>query len=143
MKRISTHILLIGRTLVLVTLLASSGLATVLHNCTMENATCCEVPREANHKDCGEGLPANPESLFQSNSVCHTNIVIGGITTNPAVLDKNAPSEVKKYDLPDAVPGTPVAVSDQLQVSQIFFSLSAPVFHPSVEKYVLHAALLI
>ncbi|MBI3111185.1 MAG: hypothetical protein HYZ01_06395 [Ignavibacteriales bacterium] len=144
MKRISTHILLIGRTLVLVTFLASSGLATVLHNCTMENATCCEVPREANHKDCdGSRLPVKTEPSLLSNSVCHTNVVIGGITTNPAVLDKNVQSEVKKYDLPDAVPGTPVAVSDQLQVSRIFFPLSAPVFHPSVEKYVLHAALLI
>lgn len=143
MRYISIHILFLGRTLALVTFLASSGFATILHNCTMENATCCEAPREVNHEDCAGGLPAKREPSFQSNSVCHTSIVIGGVTTNPAVLDKNGTSEVKAFDLSVLLQANSVAVSDQLQVSRISFSLSAPVFHPSVEKYVLHAALLI
>lgn len=142
-KFINRHILFMGRTLAIVSFLVGSGVATIVHNCTMENAICCEAPREINHKDCDGGLPANPEPSFQSNSVCHTNNVIGGVTTNPAVLEKNGTSEVKKLDLAVIHTGHSVAVSDQLQVSRIAFSLSASVFHPSVEKYVLNATFLI
>jgi hypothetical protein len=143
MRYISTHILFVSRTLALVTFLASSGFTAILHNCTLVPASCCAAPREINHKDCSESLPVNLERSIQSNAVCHTNTVVGGITTNPAVLEKVVKSEVKKPVSPLFVLSPFVAVSGQSFTSSTPFSSPASVFLPSVEKYVLNASFLI
>ena len=143
MKFLSTHILFIARPLVVVTFLASSGLATVLHNCTMVAATCCEAPAEMNHKDCDESLPANSVPSIQSNAICHINTVVGGVTTNPAVLDKDGKSELKN-PLSFVFVFTPsYEASFQLSTSSSLGLTAPPVFLPSVEKYVLNASFLI
>lgn len=144
MKYFSTYTLfIIARTLVVVTFLASSGLATVLHSCTMVAASCCEAPGEMNHKDCDKSLPANSNPSVQSNAVCHTNTVVGGVTTNPAVLDKDGKSELK--NLLSFVFAFTYSVEASFQINTaINRGITAPsVFLPSVEKYVLNASLLI
>lgn len=143
MKFLSTHILFIARPLVLVTFLASSGLATVLHNCTMVAATCCDAPAEINHMDCEERLPVNSDLSIQSNAVCHINTVVGGVTTNPAVLDKDGKSQLKN-PVAFVFAFTP-SLEASIQISTFTsLGLTAPtVFLPSVEKYVLNASFLI
>lgn len=143
MKYFSTHILFIARPLVVVTFLASSGLATVLHNCTMVAATCCEAPAEINHKNCDKRLPANSDLFIQSNAVCHANTVVGGVTTNPAVLDKDGKSELKNPLSFVFAFTSSVEASFQINTSFNRGITAPPVFLPSVEKYVLNASFLI
>ncbi len=143
MRYISKHILLVSRTLALVTFLASSGFTTILHNCTMEVTTCCEAPREVNHKDCGGSVPANTELFIQSDAFCHTNTVVGGVTTNPAVLEKDGKSDVKKLQKAESILTTSATAFNQLRSPFNSFSSGTPVFLPSVEKYVLNASFLI
>ncbi len=143
MRYISKHILLVSRTLALATFLASSGFTTILHNCTMEVTACCEAPREVNHKDCGGSVPANTELFIQSDAVCHINTVVGGITTNPAVLEKDGKSDIKKFQIAESILTTSIAGFNHLRSQFNSFSFDTAVFLPSVEKYVLNASFLI
>ncbi len=144
MKYFSTYTLfIIARTLVVVTFLASSGLATVLHSCTMVAASCCEAPGEMTHKDCDKSLPANSSPSIQSNAVCHVNTLVGGVTTNAAVLDKDGKSELRN-PLPFVFAFTPsLEASFQISTSPNFGLTTPPAFFPTVEKYVLNASFLI
>lgn len=132
----------LGRLLAIVTFLANSGFTTILHNCTMVSMSCCEAPSETNHKDCGEELPSDSAPSIQSNSVCHTNTIVGGVTTNPAVFEKSGKSDVKKVVLTFAVLISPATLSQDF-ASSSFPAVTSPVFLPSVEKYVLNASFLI
>lgn len=143
MRYISKHIFLVTRALALATFLASSGFTTIVHNCTMEVPVCCEVPKEIEHKDCGESLPANTGLAVRSDAACHTNTVVGGVTTNPAVLEKDAKSGVKKLEIAESIVTTSVANFNQLRTPLSSFSNDTPVFLPSVEKYILNASFLI
>lgn len=139
----SKYTLFVGRALALATFLASSGFTTIVHNCTMGIPVCCEAPREINHKDCSERVPANKELAVRSNAACHTTTVAGGVTTNPAVLEKDAKSDVKKLQIAQSIITTSILRLDQLHTPLNFFSNDTSVFLPSVEKYILNASLLI
>ncbi len=139
----SKYTLFVGRALALATFLASSGFTAIVHNCTMEVPVCCEAPKEINHKDCGESVPANKELAVRSNAACHTNTVVGGVTTNPAVLEKDGKSDVKKLQIAESIVSASIVRLDQLHTPLNFFSDDTPVFLPSVEKYILNASFLI
>lgn len=143
MGYISKHILPVSRALALATFLASSGFTTIVHNCTMEVPVCCEAPKETNHKDCGESVPANKELAVRSNALCHTNTVVGGVTTNPAVLEKDAKSDVKKLQIAQSILTTSGADFNQPRTPLSSFFSATPVFLPSVEKYILNSSFLI
>lgn len=142
MKSFPGHILSLGRVLAVITFLANSGFTTILHNCTMVSMSCCDAPSETNHKDCGESLPADSAPSIQSNSVCHTNTVVGGVTTNPAVFEKNGKSDLKKSVLEVTLLVSPTTLSQDF-ASSSFPAVTTPVFLPSVEKYVLNSTFLI
>lgn len=139
----SKYALFVSRALALATFLASSGFTAVLHNCTMEDPVCCEAPKEATHKDCGESLPASKELAVRSDAACHTNTIVGGVTPNLAVLEKDSKSDVKKLHVAESILTTSIVQLDQLHTSLNLFSNGTPVFLPSVEKYILNASFLI
>lgn len=120
--------------------LASSGFTTVLRQCNMEVATCCENPKKDDHCD---GMDAvQTKLLAQSEVSCHQTKVIGGFTTNQALLEKDAKLDLRKVSVAPVL--FPAALFDQINHSHP--SLSSPVKCaplPSAEKYVLNASFLI
>jgi hypothetical protein len=142
MRYISNHILFLGRTVTIVLFLASSGFTTILHNCTMETAACCEPRSGQQHEQCDVSLPQN--IAFQSGQICHSNTVVGGVTPPAAVLEKDTKSEIKKFDTPLVFAALFVHSVHQPECTSSHYSPSADVVFPSsVEKYVLNATFLI
>lgn len=126
----------------LLSFVASSGFTTILHNCTMEVPTCCEVPTQNRHEQCDVSVP--PEVSIRSDLICHTNTVVGGLKPTAAVLEKESKSESKKLDAPLVLTVSNFSSTDQVNSSTSrFFSFADIVFFPSVEKYVLNASFLI
>ncbi|MEX2117936.1 MAG: hypothetical protein WEB37_13730 [Bacteroidota bacterium] len=125
-------------------LLASSGFTTILHECRLEQQmSCCAPPPEAHDEICGVEIGSNVAVVIESDVLCHTTIVVGGVTTGPALLEKTGKTESKRTG---ELPLTSVHVSfpphNTNRISSLF-SPSELVFPSSVEKYVLNASFLI
>ncbi len=141
MKFINLHIVQLSRATLVAIFVASSGFTAILHNCTMKAATCCsDSSEEVSHKDCDEGLPTNLESSIQFNAVCHTNTLVGGMTTNPAVVEKENKYQQTKLSIVADIILVDCFQTSALNLSPLFGHTTATVSPPSVEKYVLNAS---
>ncbi len=142
MRLVSKYLGKIGGIIAAVLLLAvSSGFTVVLHSCLMETMQCCETMSTDGSMDAA--MPTQGSRVAQAGSSCCTSTVIGGLNSFTALLEK----QTKTDHLKVAIVLLHTDPSDQ------FSLLTSPVRHfvhsahgaspPSVEKYILHAALLI
>lgn len=124
--------------------IASSGFTTIVHNCTMDViAACCEGEESKNHEDCYSTSTAK-ELAIDSPFACHTNTLVGGVSTNPAVLEKENKPDLKKASIAPILSTLAVVESERFNHTTSRFIVPAePVYLLSGEKYVLFAAFLI
>lgn len=135
MNYLITHRKVVESLITMLFFIASSGFTVVLHSCLMEETTCC--PQAST----GTTSASVPVSVEQS-ACCSTNIV-GGLNTNPALIDKLQKTEQQKVGFAASaiIIASPninaVATPNQLTSRVSLFA------SPSVEKYILNASFLI
>ena len=122
--------------------LASSGFTTVLHECSIQpKMACCEAP-DSMPQHCSEpAVPAGPS--FQSDQFCHTNLLLGGLQTAPAVSESPLRS-VGRAGMITAVHATAPAYDIHPSSSSVLFS-SPQVTPPGIarDRSILFSSLLI
>lgn len=122
---------------------ASSGFTAILHYCTTAPVSCCSTEASSRSKDCESTNQHSSTQSFRGTEICHTNTVVGGLTTNPAVMDKESQGSQKKTETLPVLDSH--ASSSSIVTSQVTSVplLSERAFLPSVEKYVLFQTFLI
>ena len=141
MRILSRHIIALSRISLLVIFFASSGFTIVLHTCSMGAASCCA--HECCGDDCDQPATQNATGSVQPAVSCHMSSVIGGLTTDPAVVEKQSKMDVSNNSI-----AIPVAVqTDRYDIDNVLTSTAFRSYEyaspPAVEKYVLSASFLI
>lgn len=142
MKRLARHIRLLGSLAALLFVLGSSGVVVIIHSCTMvPQMECCQGMSNEMNADCSNQsqLPGIP--TLQSDMSCTTTTLVGGLTTNPGVVDGTRP--VQKISVlvmpPDVCLSGVQALTSAVPIAPFAQSISPP----AVEKHILNASLLI
>ncbi len=143
MKFVSRHIVGLGRVSLLIMVLGSSGLTAVVRICTMEAMSCCAGPMNDAPGGCDRTAGTNSVAFVQPLTPCIISSMIGGFTTNPAVVEKQHRSDVAPH-----MNVLPVGENLVLQQCDNSFLSSRPnpsqgASPPAVEKYVLTSTFLI
>jgi hypothetical protein len=141
MKQITRHIKLLGSLAALLFTLGSSGVAIVVHSCTMApKMECCQNMDADRNIDCSEGQTAGVPAI-QLDMTCSTSTLVGCLTTNPGVVDNNRPVQnVSAVVVPLA------GCTSRVQTVTSPVSIlpgAASISPPSVAKHILNASLLI
>lgn len=143
MKLVSKYIVILTRVVIVVTIAASSGLATVIHRCTMTDMDCCSGSSCEDNDTCS--LPGVPLSgpAISSDFACQVVSFVGGATikSGESVQDKN--SRLTRIMMGTVTLLPNLWYGETTGSSQTLFSLAALPLPPSVEKCVLYASLLI
>jgi hypothetical protein len=142
MLRIAKHIKLVTTLIIPTFIVGGSGVSFVIQKCSMRPKTaCCTVMDDGMVSNCAcQSRPGNEVSV-RSDAACMSSTLIGGLTTNPGVLETNQP--VRKTPVVVAPTGDDVACPQLTNVAipHVFMAEKAP--PPSVEKHILNATLLI
>ena len=139
------HIKTIGRSFVLLFFVASSGFTVIRSHCTMEALDCCKTPNGGMSTACRMMDPAHAQtgSSMTLASSCHSITVVGGLLTDPTVVEKDQFTGVVKAfrfaTLVQCIAIPPPSVCFQSNLS----TSSHSIFPPPVEKYVLNSSFLI
>lgn len=144
MKFIILHIALLSRVTLLAFVVASSGFTAILRTCVMETMSCCADAKVPQHMECDTEQPGDAPTLsIRADSQCHADILVGGMTTNPAVVEKEHKYQQTKLAIGANVLSFNCFQASPPSLSPLFGHTTAKVFPPSVEKYVLNASFLI
>jgi hypothetical protein len=140
MLGIAKHIKLLSSLAALMFTLGSSGVAVVIHSCTMApQMECCEnMNGDMSYADAAGRTDAGP--TFQSDMSCTTSTLVGGLTTNPGVVENNVPVQKISVVVAPAV-GCPCIHTATRVASVLPFAES--ISPPSVPLHILNASLLI
>jgi hypothetical protein len=137
--------LAVGRLFVLLFFVANTGFTVVFSRCTMKEMDCCAASDEQMSDDCSMMDPPQPSSepSVRAFNDCISVIVVGGLKTDPTVVEMESHARVIKLDL--VAPYAPeLALSTvSLQFQPISSTASQNVSPPAVEKYVLNSTFLI
>ncbi len=150
MHSVSKHILILGRLLLILFILANTGFTFILYQCAMSGAAdgmaCCDDPHPAATGDCSDMDSPQPTDATPVvlNSSCMITSVVGGLQTDPKFVEKvSTTPQLTKIEF---VPVTLSALPNGPYVDRPFCLLSSVdsnISPPSVEKYVLTGAFLI
>src|SRR3990172_1456273 len=93
MKFIPRHMILSGRILAILFILANSGFTAVLRQCTMKSDApmeCCGDSNQSNKSACDGTQNQAGLRLVESQFSCHTTTLAGGIASTSALLQKES-----------------------------------------------------
>jgi hypothetical protein len=143
MKFFSRHILALSRVSLLVIFLGSSGLTVILRTCTMGAKSCCVDMQGGCNDECDQPTSSNSGALIQSHTPCHISSVVGGLTTNPAVVEKQDRSVTS-----DQIGAFPTSLINEIADLNDFealtpFKILQSTPPPSVDRYALIGSFLI
>ncbi len=143
MKLFKKHMALIAKLVLVVTITASSGLAAVIHNCTMERMDCCGDSPNAGHNNCH--LPGVPSTglTIGSDVACHVNEIVGGLAIKSGEVEKDKRSVPTRTAFVTIITSLYDSLRHTSGSSHALLSLAAALSPPSVEKCVLNASFLI
>ncbi len=139
MKFLEPHIVAIGRVLVLMFFLASSGFTVVMYSCTMQDMGCCGTAKEEMSGTCtmmDMSQGTNGPSV-SSGEKCSSLSIAGGLKTDPTIVEKASTHRETIVDHSEQiVPLFSLPAADFN--SQIHPFIASPnLSPPAVEKYVL------
>jgi hypothetical protein len=151
MRRFPKHIVVVGRLLVVLFVLANSGFTAVLHQCAMggeqsaqsnQTIECCSTSSENSRSAC-EVPQATPSSSIVNQFTCHTNTVVGGLAGTSALLEKESKTQLSKLgewsgNLAQEIVFKPI-INHSFTLAHFAINTSPP----SVEKCVLNSSFLI
>lgn len=143
MKPFAPKIAGIARILALVSILANSGFTVVAHYCVMQETYCCEPSGEVLRTDCGKSLPPQSPIFAGMARDCHTDKVIGGLASNPALLQTERTTQNTKPEVASQLTLSLDPVSSSGISTGSFPSFVERASVPFVEKYVLNGSFLI
>ena len=119
-----------------------SGFTAIVRVCTMKPMACCMGPGQMSNRTCDNGSPSVPGKAVFSNSVCHVDLVAGGLNSVQGLVEKDAHSPVKTVAAAFLAPyAQDVAFNRSDDVSFALINQISP--PPAVEKYILTASFLI
>lgn len=150
MKRFLQHIIVIGRLLIVLFVLANSGFTAVLHQCAMggdqsaqsQPVECCSIPSENSRSAC-EVPQATPSSSIVSQFTCHTNTVVGGLVGTSALLEKQSKTQPSKLGEWSGNLAQQTVFKPIINHSFTLAYFAVDISPPSVEKCVLNSSFLI
>ncbi len=120
----------------------SSGVAFVLQTCSMKSTMeCCQSMNEKDSPDCAKSSLPKGAVAVQSDASCGTSTLVGGLTTNPGVVENN--HLVQKATVIVAPVNDVVACAPLLNTAIFAPQFAENVSPPSVNKHILNATLLI
>ena len=144
MIAIGRHMAYFRGSVALLLFLSSSGFTTILHNCVMEASECCDISAGSDQKGCETPLTAVAGESVQGLFDCHTNTVVGGPADIQAVAEKDGKHLNQKLELLSLLSSHHASLSPlSINANRSNLISSGNVSPPSVEKYILTAALLI
>jgi hypothetical protein len=146
MKRFSQHIIVLGRLLAVMFVLANSGFTTVLRQCTMKSDApmeCCSIPEksDAASRDAIQKNATSPSTVSQFG--CHTTTLVGGIASTSALLQKESAKQNAKANEFCAQHQQNTTSTSDVDHSTNPAHFAATLSPPSVEKCVLNSSFLI
>lgn len=138
-----TTISSLARSVAVLAVLANSGLSVALADCSMQGQACCEQPVRAVGSDCTETSDQHTILLSRTGINCHTTKVIGSLTANPAVVQKESSATAYR---PGPSANISHASSFDIQSdfpTSLFSSILERCAPRVVKKYILDASFLI
>ena len=90
MAMLKTSISSLARSVVVLAVLANSGLGVELADCPMQGEACCEQAVLSAASDCTESSLQHTILLGRTGVSCHTTKVMGSLTANPALVQKES-----------------------------------------------------
>lgn len=140
MLKISRHIAVVGWLFLGLFLVGNSGFAFVLHKCVAVQMDCCEKPNKDSKDACMDTPMPIGGPTFKAPFLCHTNTVVGGLTTKSGLLEK---TPIQKETVSTFFMSANVALAPSTITSSSSLSYAINTSPPSVEKCVLNATFLI
>jgi hypothetical protein len=146
MKIFTPHMILSGRILAILFILANSGFTAVLRQCTMKSDApmeCCSIPEksDAASRDAVQKNATSPSIVSQFG--CHTTTLVGGIASTSALLQKESAGQNAKASEFCAQLQQNTIITPTLDHSTNPAQLASNFSPPSVEKCVLNSSFLI
>jgi hypothetical protein len=142
MSRITKHINLLSSVVALLFAFGSSGLAVVIHNCTMATPMeCCQNMGDQSAADCNNPIQASGIPSFHGDANCSSSSLVGGLITNPGVVDNNR--LVQKISVTVLPMNHCLSCVQTLTRSVPVIAFAGSISPPSVEKHILNASFLI
>ena len=135
-----------GRILAILFVIANSGFTTVLRECTMKSDApmeCCSLPQNTN-SDCGDAVQSDAHSLpILSQFSCHTTTIVGGIVSIDALLQRelSIQKSIANASFNHLQPST--FFKSYTPHLEILFYFPSTISPPQVEKCLLNSTLLI
>lgn len=146
MKFFPRHMILSGRILAILFILANSGFTAVLRQCTMKSIApmeCCGGSDQSNESTCDGTQNQAGLRLVESQFSCHTTTLVGGIATTFALLQKELTKQnIKTNEMCGRYQQNTIC-TNTLYHSTNPAQVTATLSPPSVEKYVLNETFLI
>jgi hypothetical protein len=130
-----------GRILAILFILANSGFTAVLRQCTMKSDApmeCCSVPEKS---DAVQKNAYSPSIISQFS--CHTTTVVGGIANTIALLQKDSAEQNARENELCAQLQLHTSITSTVDHSTNPAHFAATLSPPSVEKCVLYSSFLI
>jgi len=122
--------------------LASSGATTVIRQCSMETASCCNTASCDSEDACNQPAAVPSDYSIKAEFTCHTTTLIGGVVIQQAVVEQAHKPLLNKAIL-GCVISPDYMLSAQPHRSSSAHLLADAASPPSVEKYVLNSSFLI
>lgn len=133
----------IARSVAVLAVLANSGLGVAFADCSMQGESCCQQAVRPAATDCTETSVQHTILLSRTEVNCHTTKVIGSLTANPAVVQKESSATTYR---PEPSANASHASSFDLQSdfpTSLFSSILERSASRIVKKYILDASFLI
>lgn len=142
MLRITRHINLLGSVVAFLFAIGSSGLAVIIHSCAMRSEMpCCQKISDEMGGDCSNPIQTSGIPSIHSDTNCSTSTVVGGLTTNPGVVDNN--QLVQKISSVAVPMNACLSCVQTLTSSVSDIANAVSISPPTVEKHILNATFLI
>ncbi len=142
MLRIARHINLLSSVVAFLFAFGSSGLAVVINNCTMTSQMqCCQSMSDQTAGDCSNPIQTSGIPSVQSEANCSTSTLVGGLITNPGVVDNNR--LVQKISVNVLPMNDCLSCVQTLTRSVPVIAFAGSISPSSVEKHILNASFLI
>ena len=130
------HIAVLGRVVLILFVIASSGFTLALRICLMNSPDCCSTM-------CQDSAPSAKEASVGAQMGCPKSIVAGGLNTNPGLIEKSVKLQNGRYEVLSVTVLHPERYAQPQNQFGQFTSYSSSSSPPSVEKYVLYSSFLI
>jgi len=132
----------LGRLIILLFFLSSTGFTSILNICAMEAAKCCGTSGRSDHEACHNESPPVSGVSVKDRFECQVNIVAGGLSGVSGLIEKEIKQRTETTEF------VVIALSETAEASFAASTLlslnhTTNTSPPSVEKYVLNSTFLI